>query len=228
MEKTQKLTDLLLPERIILLGLNNKGWFGASESIIKFGLAGAILFELAQLKRIEIKEGLVHLLDAGPTNSAILDKVLDQLKSSKKIRSVRAWIQRIAYRKLMLRKQAIKQLLQKKVILKEEFSIMMVFYQTKYPIVNQELKQQLLDYLTERIMEDKILMDQDLMLLVVMKHCKMIRKNFGGFLHYLKLSRKIKLLTQFSNPETETEKTLDAIQTAMSRAIIASNVSLRV
>lgn len=226
MEKIAKNTELSLPEKIILLALSDKGWFGASESIIKFGLAGAILFELVQLKRIEIKDGLIYVIDANPTEITALDKVLDLLKSSKKLHGLRAWIQRIAYRKLMLRKQVLKQLMQKKVIAKEEFSIMMVFYQTKFPIVNKEMKQQIVEYLSGHIMEDKILLDQDLMLLVVMKNCKLIRKNFGGFLHYLKLRRKIGLLTQFGDSKTETEKTIEIIQAAMSRAIIASNVSL--
>jgi golgi phosphoprotein 3 len=226
MEKTVKKTELSLPEKIILLALNDKGWFGSSESIIKFGLAGAILFELVQLKRIEIKDGLIYVIDPKPTDVAVLDKVLDLLKSSKKMRGVRAWIQRIAYRKLMLRKQVLKQLMQKKAITKEEFSIMMVFYQTKFPILNGEMKQQIIEYLSERIMADQILLDQDLMLLVVMKNCKLIRKNFGGILQYLKLRRKINVLTQLSDPKTETEKTIGIIQTAMSRAIIASNVSL--
>ncbi len=179
-----------------------------------------------QLKRIEIKDGLIYVIDANPTEITALDKVLDLLKSSKKLRGVRAWIQRIAYRKLMLRKLVLKQLLQKKVLSREEFSILVVFYQTKYPIVDGEIKQQIVEYLSERIMEDKILLDQDLMLLAVMKNCKLVRKNFGGFLHYLKLRRKINILTQFEDPKTDTEKTIGIIQTAMSRAIIASNVSL--
>lgn len=45
MDKTENNTGLSFLEKIILLALDDKGWFGNSEHSIKFGLAGAILFE---------------------------------------------------------------------------------------------------------------------------------------------------------------------------------------
>ena len=45
METSSKKTELTLLQKIVLLALDNKGWFGASEHKIKFGIAGAILFE---------------------------------------------------------------------------------------------------------------------------------------------------------------------------------------
>ena len=47
-------SNLSFPETIVLLALNDKGWFGNSEQRIKFGLAGAVLFELEKAGEIEI------------------------------------------------------------------------------------------------------------------------------------------------------------------------------
>ncbi len=228
MEKTAKKTELTFLEKIVLLALDDKGWFGTAEHKIKFGLVGAILFELVELKRIEIREGEIFVTDPTPTEIVVLDRVLNLLKSSKKIRSVRAWIQRIVYKKLMLRKQLLKQLLQKKIIRKEEYTLMMVFFQTKFPLENIELKRQLQEEIYESVVGDKILLDHDLMMFVVMNNCKMVRKNFGGYLQYLKLRGKINEITQFRDPQTETAKTIKLLQTAISRAIVASNVSIHV
>lgn len=226
MEKTLKNTELTFLEKIVLLALDDKGWFGPSEHKIKFGLAGAIIFELVQLKRIEIRDGEIYVTDQKPTGVVVLDRVLNLLKSSKKTRGIRTWLQRIVYKKLMLRKQILKQLLQKKIVRKEEYSLMIVFYQTKFPLENIEIKRQLREDIYDRIVGDKILLDQDLMLLVVMNNCKMVRKNFGGYLQYLKLRGKINEITQFKDPQTEVEKTIKQLQTAISRAIMASNVSI--
>ena len=80
----------------------------------------------------------------------------------------------------------------------------------------------------ENLVSDKVLTDQDVMLLVVLNNCKMVRKNFGGFLQYLKLRGKINEITQFKIPANETEEAIKQLQTAISRAIMASNVAIHV
>jgi len=224
--KTDITVELTFLEKIVLLALDDKGWFGPSEHKIKFGLAGAILFELTQRKRIELRDGDIYVIDQTPTDVIVLDRVLNLITSSKKVRGLRIWIQRIVYKKLMLRKALLKDLLQKKVIRKEDYSLMFVFYQTKFPLVNVELKRSIQEDIYERVVGGKMLLDYDLMMLVVMNNCKMVRRNFGGFLQYLKLRGKINEVTQFKEPQTETQKTIKQLQTAISRAIVASNVSI--
>jgi hypothetical protein len=228
MNKTDINTELTFLQKIVLLALDDKGWFGSSEHKIKFGLAGAILFELQQLGRITFPNDEVLVTNPKSTDDVVLDRVLNLIKSSKKQHSIRSWIQRIVYKKLLLRKTILKQLIQNKVITREEYSLMMVFYQTKFPIVNTEMKRKLQELIYESIVGDKPLTGHDMMLLVVMNNCKMVRKNFGGYLHYLKMRGKINEITQFKNPKTETEETVRMLQTAISRSIMASNVSLHI
>ena len=228
MDKQEKIMELTFLQKIVLLALDDKGWFGTAEHKIKFGLCGAILFELQQCGRIGIINDEVVVLDPKSTENVVLDRVLNLIRTSKKRRSLRSWIQRIVYKKLLLRKTILKQLIGNKVIAKEEYSLMMVFYQTKFPLVNVELKRKLQEEIYEKLVTDKSLSDQDLMLLVVMNNCKMVRKNFGGFIQYLKLRGKINELTQFKTPKTETEEVIKQLQTAISRAIMTSNVSIHI
>jgi len=220
--------ELTFLQKIVLLALDDKGWFGTAEHKIKFGLTGAILFELQQKGRIGFVNDEVVVLDPKSTENVVLDRVLNLIKSSKKSRSLRSWIQRIVYKKLLLRKTILKQLIQNQVIAREEYSLMMVFYQTKFPLVNVELKRKLQEEIYEKIVTDKNLTDEDVMLLVVMNNCKMVRKNFGGFIQYLKLRGKINEITQFKKPKTETGEVIRLLQTAISRAVMASNVSIHI
>ena len=226
MEKTIKKSELTFLEKLILLALDDKGWFGTAEHRIKFGLAGAILFELYQLGRIELKEKEVIVLNPKPTDDVVLDKVLNLIKASRKPRGVRAWIQRIVYKKLLLRKSLLKQLIQKKILRKEEYSLMMVFYQTKYPLVNFEIKHSLQEDINDTILSSRPLTDHELMILVVMNNCKMIRKNLGGFINYLKVRNRINEITRLIDPKTDTERIIKLLQTSISRAVVASNVSI--
>lgn len=66
MDKTENNTGLSFLEKIILLALDDKGWFGNSEHSIKFGLAGAILFELFKVNRLEFREGVIVVKDSTP------------------------------------------------------------------------------------------------------------------------------------------------------------------
>jgi hypothetical protein len=220
--------ELTFLQKIVFLALDDKGWFGASEHKIKFGLVGAILFELYKLERISIVNDEVVVVNPHSTDNVLLDRVLNVIKTSKKQRSPRSWIQRIVYKKLMLRKTLLKQLIQMNVIGREEYSLMVVFYQTKFPLVDNGLKRQLQTDICESVISDKPLSDYDLMLLVVMNSCRMVRKNFGGYLQYIKLRGRINEITQFRKPENEAQEVMRSLNSAINRAIIASKVALHV
>ncbi len=226
MEKSEKIVELNLLQQVILLALDDKGWFGSSEHKLKFGLMGAILFELFERGRIRLQNEKVVVINAKSTDDVILDRVLNVIRSSKKAHSLRSWIQRIAYKKLLLRKTVLKQLIHMKVIGREEYSLLVVFYQTKYPLINTELKRKLQENLCNRILSGDLLSNQEMMLLVVMNTCRMVRKNFRGSLQFIKVRSRISEITQFRNPGNETELVLKNLHVAISRAIMASNVSI--
>ncbi|HNY03423.1 MAG TPA: GPP34 family phosphoprotein [Bacteroidales bacterium] len=228
MDKSEKKGDLTLLQRIVLLALDDKGWFGPSEHKLKFGLVGAILFELHERGRIRLQNDKVVVLNAKSTDDVILDRVLNVIKSGKKEHSLRWWIQRIAYKKLLLRKTVLKQLIQKKIISREEYSLMVVFYQTKFPLINPALKKQLQESLGEKLLSGGMLDNEEMMLLVVMSTCRMIRKNFRGSLQYLKVRARINEIVQFRIPGNESEMVMKNLHLAINRAIMASNVSLHV
>ena len=218
--------ELTFLEKIILLALDDKGWFGSSENSIKFGLAGAILFELYKHERIIFKEGVVVVNDNTPINEPLFDRVLESIATIKKNKSIRRWIQRMVYKKMMIRKSIIKSLITKRIIRKEEYSIFWVMYQFKYPLVNSEVKTKIKEELFNKIIHEEKLNGWDLMMLSILDSCRAIRKNFKSFSNYPKFRRKVKELMQLENYEIEDLKIVGNINTALKRAIAASNVSI--
>ncbi len=226
MDNTGNNNGLSFLEKIILFALDDKGWFGNSENSIKFGLAGAILFELFKRNRIELKEGAVVVKDPAPLGDPLLDRVLEFIRSVKKNRSIRRWILRMVYKKMMIRKSIIHSLIAKKIIRKEEYSFFFVMYQYKYPVINSELKNQVREEIFDRILNEEKPDSYDLMMISVMDSCKVIRKNFRNFSNYSKFRRRIKDLIQFNDPEMADARIVSSINYAIRRAIVASNVSI--
>ena len=225
MDKTDNKTGLSFLEKVILLALDDKGWLGNSEHSIKFGLAGAILFELFKHSRIELKEGVVVVKDHTPLNDPLLDRVLEFIRSGKKPRSIRTWIQRMVFKKMMIRKSIIRSLIAKKIIRKEEYSFLWVMFQFKYPVINSEVKREVREEIFYRIMKEEKLDGYDLMMIAVMDSCRMFRKNFRHFDNFPRLRRRIKELIRFDDP-IEDGKLVGFIHNAIRSAIVASNVSI--
>jgi predicted transcriptional regulator len=227
MEKKKTNGEVSFLEKIVLLAINEKGWFGSCENNIKFGIAGAIIFELFRMKRITIIESTIVVTEEKPTGDPVIDKVFELIRSSSKKRSVLKWIQKIVYSKLTLRKSILKAMIKKNIVQKEEYSLFGVFYQFKYPITDTGLKQKIQQDIYSLLQENKKLSDHDLLLLLIMSDCKMIRKNFLPFDQYRKVSNQIKEISHFKFPLSENDAVIREIHNSVRQAIIASRVTLR-
>ncbi len=226
MTKTIDSVEMTNLEKIVLLGLDDKGWFGSSENNIKFGLTGAILFELFEAGSIDIENDKVKVINPEHLKNPIVNRVLDLIIKTKKPRSVASWIQKLAYQKLMLRKHLLKLLINKEIIRKEEYSLMWIFYQNKFPLLNVELKKRVKQDLFSNIMSEKKISIDSLMMITVMSGCKMIKKNLTGTENAALITKKINELMKFPEPLSKKTMLLRSIKQGISRAIIASNVSI--
>jgi golgi phosphoprotein 3 len=228
MEKEEKHNTLAFLETIVLLALNDKGWFGNSEQRIKFGLAGAVIFELEQSGEVEIIGGIVRVTGTKETGDKVMDSALEVLRKSKKDLTIKKSIQRIVYKSGLKWKLIVKNLVKKNILKKEEYRFLWILAQEKYPLVNLEIKKQVLGELYSKLTGEQELSGKDLMLLAIMRTCRMIDKNFLLQEHFLKVRLKVKEITEFKEPLTETSRKIKAIQEAIRLSILASNVSLHI
>lgn len=228
MEKEEKNKTLSFLETIVLLALNDKGWFGNSEQRIKFGLAGAVLFELEQSGEIKIIGDLVRVTGTKETGDKVMDSALEVLRKSKKSLTIKKSIQRIVYKSGLKWKVLVKNLIKKNILKKEQYRFLWVIYQDKYPLVNSEIKKQLLGELYSKLTSGQELSGKDLMLLAIMRTCRMIDKNFLLQEHFLKVRIKVKEITEFKEPLPETSRKIKEIQEAIRLSILSSNVSMHI
>lgn len=74
------------------------------ESVVEnleSALAGAVLAELFQQKRISLIENVVVVDDSSPTKHPVLDKALFDIATETKKRKINYWIKTIAYKKFL-------------------------------------------------------------------------------------------------------------------------------
>jgi hypothetical protein len=228
MEKEKKNKTLSFLETIVLLALNDKGWFGNSEHRIKFGLAGAVLFTLEQSGEIRIVGDMVRVTGTKKTGDRVLDAALEVLRKPKKKLTLKNSIQRIVYKSGLKWKLLLRTLVKKGILKREESRFFRIFYQETYPLVNSDIKKQLLAELYLKITGEQELSEKDLMLLAIMRTCRMIDKNFLLHEHFLKVRTKAREITNFREPLTESSRKIKGIKESIRRSIIESNILIHI
>jgi len=230
MENRAHPAEITFLEEIVLLALNDKGWFGNSEQRIKFGLSGALLFELTQKGLIRMKDQTVMIEGSPQTGDKVLDAALKVIgnRAKKTPLSITKAIQRLVYNNGLKWKFLLKELIRKEILTRGEYCVLWVICQEKYPLIATEVKKELIAALVLKIMGEQELTPYDRMLLAVMKSCRMIDKNFLRHEQFLKVRQKINDLTEFKEPLTESNRLVRDIQSAILKAIRKSNVSLHI
>lgn len=219
---------LSLAETIVLLALNDKGWFGSSETRIRFGLAGALMFELEQQGLVRILHNVVEVQETGQSRDKMADAALECLRKSKKTLTLKKAIQRLVFKSGIKWKLPLKSLIRKQIIRRETFTILRFIYQDKYPLVDADRKDKIVVGLISALIENKEVSGADLMLLSVMRNCRMISKNFLKREHFLTVRRRIFEITDFREAPGEPVQKIGAIHKATRKAIRASKVMVHV
>lgn len=93
---------LTLAEELFLLALDDaEGWITApAQSILRYGLAAALLADLALRGKVVVEDQRVQLVDVVPIGDELLDWALQRLSAAGKPLKVKHWINALGFRKL--------------------------------------------------------------------------------------------------------------------------------
>jgi hypothetical protein len=171
---------------------------------------------------------MVRITGTKETGDKVMDAALEVLRKSKKKLTLKNSIQRIVYKSGLKWRLLLKNLVKKNILKRQEYRFLWIIYQDKYPLVNFEIKKQVLSELYLKLTGEQELSGKDLMLLAIMRTCRMIDKNFLLQEHFLKVRLKVREITEFKEPLTETSRKIKEIQEAIRLSILSSNVSLHI
>jgi hypothetical protein len=123
-------TTTSVPEELALLAYDDDGGLEIGGQSLDYGLAGAVLLELALAGRLEVREGRVSVIDPAPTGDPVVDGALASIRADDKSRRPKEWVTRLAKN---IREPVLDGLVSRGVLRREEDRVLWVFPRTRYP-----------------------------------------------------------------------------------------------
>jgi golgi phosphoprotein 3 len=209
--------DLNLIEKFILLSLDSKkGKFVIDAMSLNYGIAGAILLELSEEKKISIINKRLSISDYKFTGDKVIDASVKLIRDSKKKRKTKFWVYKIGNKASGLKKIILDELKNKKLVKitsKKYFFRLITIY--RYPIINISYFEQLKKELKGIVLANKKADVQGLLLLSLLNSCKLTRVLFMNKKEHSAAKKRIKELTKDVEISNEVSRTLKEIQAAV-------------
>jgi len=210
-----------LKEKFIILAYHPDKGTNLATSNIGYGLAGAILFELAGAKKIRMEGKKVVLTDSHPTGDVVLDRALEILKSASKPLKIKSLIGKIHFRTSRYKKPVMEKLLKNSYLL-EERKRFLIFPYKRYPSGKKSYRKQLVDEIRRKVLRDES-SDGDIPLLVGLAGaCRFWRRFFRNAEEKKKAKKRIKVIMKESQVDTAIDETIKAVQAAIMASLAAS------
>jgi len=169
------MVPLTLAEQLLLLAIDDDSGklLPLPDRALDYALAGAMLADLARVKRLEVTLDEVKIIDPTPVNSVPEDfGLLDLIRG--KVNSLRGALSHLAGDAHGLRKRLIEQLVKKGVLREEDREILWVFHYSLYPLADKESEMAVKQRLRNRILMPEIRMtEQDHVMISLIHVCQM-------------------------------------------------------
>ncbi|TFB14242.1 GPP34 family phosphoprotein [Filobacillus milosensis] len=215
---------LTLTEELLLIALDDEtGKMSMStSSSIHFGLAGAILMELALNGCIDYKNKKVIFLDQDDSGDELLNESLQYMKEKDKgkPRSMKHWVTKLGGHIQWKKKHQgyIDRLIERGILKQEEQKVLFVFSKEVYPSENTGKENAIRAKVKEAIRSDEKIEGERTVVLIGLLHACELAKTLFTKEEYKDVKKKIKHIMK-NNPHG---KAVSVAIDAMNTAIIAS------
>jgi hypothetical protein len=125
-----------LPERLLLLSLDDDGQPRDPRSALGYALAGAALTELLLAGRLANRDGRLQVVSPAPTGDPVLDEVLRQVEAEPRPRKLKWWVSRLGgggWRRPSVRNRLIDHLTSEGVLARDQERLLGLFPVTRHP-----------------------------------------------------------------------------------------------
>ncbi|WP_329103207.1 GPP34 family phosphoprotein [Micromonospora sp. NBC_01699] len=124
------MANVSLAELIALLAYDNDGLARGTDAHLDYGLAGALLIDLALAGRIDVAGRYIVVTNPAPTGDRLMDFALHRLQHDRRAREPRDWIIRFTKD---VRAAVLSQLIDAGTLGRETDKMLKVFPRTRYP-----------------------------------------------------------------------------------------------
>jgi Golgi phosphoprotein 3 len=213
---------LNLIEEFLLIALDDeRGQFVIDSTHLHFGLAGAILLEMALREKIDISGETLKLIHDEYEVEMVINKVIDQIKS-KPGKKVKDWIEILAKQADELKQDTLFRLQNKGILRKEEHKILWVIPNNKYPTSDITPENKVRQRLSDVMLRGAKSEAHDIMLLSLIDVSDLTKEAFRNIDEYAIVKKKIKEVTQDIRISHTINKSIREIQAAIMVALMSA------
>jgi len=215
--------DLTLKEKLLLLAYHPDKGTNLIPTYVGHGIAGAILLELAALKKINIEDNRIRLLDHKKTGDDQLDYLINILSNSSKNYKVKSILAKIQGKTSMIKKPLLEGLVKKRYLKREEKRFL-IFRYNRYPSANISYRKDLIEYIRRLVLRN-INSDNDIPLLAGLTGATRLSAKFFHNKEERKIATKrIKEIVKENQVDQAIDETIKAVQAAIMASIVTTVV----
>lgn len=212
--------NLTLKEKYLLLCYHpEKGRLLNTANYTSYGIAGAIILELAEMNKFKLENDRIVITDRRKTGDEALDIVIDRIANAKRYRKISSWISGLAQSGRMQKiKSAIRNtLIEKRIMRMKEKTALLIFTYHRYPLRNARLRRQIISEIHNVVINRRI-GSKEIMLLTALIGATKMESSF--FIRDERRAAKKRIRQIMKN--NDIAKVLDSTVTAVQAAVVTA------
>ena len=219
-------TSRTLAGELLLLALDDaKGAVHSAASLaLDYGLAGAILMELAINNRLATDGKHIAVADSTSLDHPVLDDALHAIEQSSKQRSAQDWVMRLPKAVGGLRQRLLDDLVMCGVLAQREDHILHIFRVTRYPERQGAVEDDIRARIDRVLLEGGAADERTLLLIRLIKSCNLVSVLYERA-QRKPVNARIEQLTTQDVYGKAIDQAVAGAQAAINAAIIASTVA---
>ena len=207
--------ELTLKEKYLILAYDPVKGRNLATNFIGYGLAGAILMELAELGRIKIENKRVKVTGHHRTGDSVLDHALSIIDRGSRPLKVKTLLGKIQRKPRQFRKALIRQLLDKRYLKEVTKHFLFIPYKL-YPSANITYSKTLIDSFRRLVLRNDKTEDKHLVMLAGLAGaCKFSGKFFKTREERKRARIRIKEIVKESEIDQAIDETIREVQAAV-------------
>lgn len=212
-----------LKEKFILLALHPQKGTNLIPTFIGHGIAGAMLMELAELKKINIEENRIILTDHKRTGDKQLDYFIETLHAAGKPMKVKNIINKMQAKTSKIKRPLLDKLVASRYLHKVRKRFLFISYSV-YPSANRKYRDDMIEQIRRYVLRN-IQADNDISLLCGLVGATRLTHKFFRTREERKIARvRIKEIIKESAVDQAVDETVKAVQAAIAISIATTAV----
>lgn len=214
---------LNIQEQFLLLTKHpTKGKFIIADSHIKFGIIGALLLKISFDDNIILEKDKLILNDNINNDNAMISEISIIIKDAKKNKKLSYWITKLSKYAEKYKQNILSNFGKNGMLRIEEKKFIGIFPYTKYFLIENSIRENIIQQVKNNILNKKSLSNEELTLLVLIQACNMFKIISSDRVEIKLLKMKLKDIIKENNTKPEI---VNAIIKSIKEAIMNEIVS---